>query len=190
MGILLAILVLMLGSANQLKTERNIKLTGAIQGEAKFNGSKNIVIETSNVKSLVNYLYYQIYTNNQLLVKQVLGTSRNLIDTYKLSSNVEGMIRNGAFYCMQIDSLFMNNVRYLASILPSTNTYKTKLINWINNVTYIKYNSYDEEADLTIAQQFIVLANNTSGEVPTLQIINNNNSLPYLLLQIKNSIEE
>ena len=36
----------MLGSANQLKEERNIKLVGAVKGETDFDGSKNITITT------------------------------------------------------------------------------------------------------------------------------------------------
>lgn len=178
-------------TADKLTNSRNIKIKGAVEGSASFDGSKDITIDTSNVKALVDYLYYQIYTNNQILVKQVLGISKNLIDMYILSSDVEGTTLPGSYYCMQADALFMNNIRYLSELLPSTNSYKNKLKNWINNVVYIKENSYDEEANTILAQQFIILANNTQGTVSTLQIINNNeSSLPYLLSQLKNSLQE
>ena len=42
--ILVVILVLMLGSANKLKTGRTISLTGDVTGSASFDGSKNVSI--------------------------------------------------------------------------------------------------------------------------------------------------
>ena len=47
MGILLVILVLMLGSADKLKTARKIALTGAVSGSANFDGSGNVSISTT-----------------------------------------------------------------------------------------------------------------------------------------------
>lgn len=177
-------------TADRLTNSRNIKITGAVQGEAKFDGSKDITIEVSNIKSVVDYLFYQIYTNNQILVKQVLGVSRHILDIYQMCSDKEGMQLASSYYCMQIDALFMNSIRYLSDLLPSTNIYKNKLNNWIRNVPYIKNNSYEKEADAIAAQQFIVLANNSEGTTSTLQIANNDSSLPYLLLQLKNSLQE
>lgn len=57
-GILLVILVLILGSADKLKTPRNIKLQGAVSGNANFDGSKDVVINTTqdNIKILTGTL--------------------------------------------------------------------------------------------------------------------------------------
>lgn len=41
------ILQAMLGTANKLKTARNIKLQGAVSGNADFDGSKNVTIDTT-----------------------------------------------------------------------------------------------------------------------------------------------
>ena len=46
MAILVVILVLMLGSANKLKTPRTVSLSGDVTGSASFDGSKNITIQT------------------------------------------------------------------------------------------------------------------------------------------------
>lgn len=45
--ILLVILVLMLGTATKLQTARNIKLQGTVSGNANFDGSGNVTINTT-----------------------------------------------------------------------------------------------------------------------------------------------
>lgn len=50
---LLVILVLMLGSANKLKTARQIALTGAVSGNTNFDGSGNVSITTKQANIAV-----------------------------------------------------------------------------------------------------------------------------------------
>lgn len=54
MAILVVILVLMLGSANKLKTPRTINLSGDVTGSTNFDGSGNVTIQTeqSNIAVL------------------------------------------------------------------------------------------------------------------------------------------
>lgn len=52
-GILLVILVLILGSADKLKTPRNIKLQGAVSGNVSFDGSGDVTITTTQANIAV-----------------------------------------------------------------------------------------------------------------------------------------
>lgn len=51
--ILLVILALMLGSADKLKTARQIELTGAVSGSVNFDGSGNVSIITTQANIAV-----------------------------------------------------------------------------------------------------------------------------------------
>ena len=45
--VLVVVVLVMLGSANKLQTARNIKLQGAVSGNANFDGSGNVTINTT-----------------------------------------------------------------------------------------------------------------------------------------------
>lgn len=47
LAVLLVVVVVMLGTATKLQTTRNIALTGAVSGNANFDGSGNITITTT-----------------------------------------------------------------------------------------------------------------------------------------------
>lgn len=51
--ILVVILVLILGSTNKLKTARNIKIQGAVSGNASFDGSKDVTINVTQANIAV-----------------------------------------------------------------------------------------------------------------------------------------
>ena len=66
MVIFLVILVLMHGSATKLKAVRNIKLQGGVAGNANFDGSANIIINTTqtNIKVLTGSLELNANTSS------------------------------------------------------------------------------------------------------------------------------
>ena len=53
MLILLVVVLVMLGTATKLQTARNIKLQGAVSGKANFDGSENVIINTTQTNITV-----------------------------------------------------------------------------------------------------------------------------------------
>ncbi len=61
----------MLGSATKLQTKRNIKLQGAVSGNADFDGSGNVVIETAQANIAVITGSFSIEASTAKKVKTI-----------------------------------------------------------------------------------------------------------------------
>lgn len=92
---MLAILVLMLGSATKLKTARNIALTGAVTGNANFDGTGNISINTTQeVKK---------FTTNFSATYGTTGSA-----TFRKSGNIVNIFAQINIPANTMDSLIFN----------------------------------------------------------------------------------
>lgn len=173
-------------TATKLQTARKINITGGVKGSASFDGSKDVNIDVSIAKSVADYLYLITYTNNSKLINSVKGISTACTDFY-LVHGTSKMQTYAGYYFQQVDSLCINAARYLYSLLPTSNTYRTALGNCITNLLD-KY-SYTEMADLATSQR-ITLTTTSEGTATTstLLIKSNNYSLPNLIAQIRKSL--
>ena len=80
----MVILVLMLGSANKLKTARTISLTGDVTGSANFDGSNNVSInaDLSNIAVLTGTIPMEVhkgegYTNGSKEINYPSGYNKD-----------------------------------------------------------------------------------------------------------------
>lgn len=176
--------------SNLVLKNQNNTITGNLEFLGDVDFSQNT---TGIIKALTEYLYQIVYVNNTNLTNSLLGMSYNCIELYlSRTDNTASNTTTRGYYYSQIDSLFMNYIRYLISILPNENIYKGKLSNWLNNVLYIKQNNYDAIANLTCAQvigELAMVSENGTYTNSTIQnILNNDKSLPDLLLRLRNSL--
>lgn len=122
----MVILVLILGTANKLKTARQIALTGAVSGSTNFDGSGNVNINTtqSNIKVLsgsVNLtngsgmadLEYPSGYNSSNCVPISIGCTRSSSSNYYEFGHVASSFILGAYLNptkIQVKSFSPNNV--------------------------------------------------------------------------------
>lgn len=141
----------MLGSATKLKTARNIKLQGAVSGNANFDGSANIIIDTTqdNIKVLTGNATLTANTNEFATNNRCTMTNISInYPTGFSSSNCKVLsiaIKMGAqpYYTYGWTN-YLSSTEMLKGVLPTNVSLKESEItfsigNLSTNSTNVKY---------------------------------------------------
>lgn len=158
-AILLAILVLMLGSATKLETARTISLSGDVTGSASFDGSKNVIIETEQ-------------SNIAVITGSISGSGAE--EATKTISYPNGYNKDN---CVVI-ACMINNAKnsggtYSCGAVYSALSFTTGAIS--NRVSL-------GTSNITLGIKNIVLSN---GSAPTISTLNSDNVFNYKIVLMK-----
>lgn len=157
--ILAVILVLMLGSANKLKTPRIISLSGDVTGSANFDGSGNVTITTNQ-------------NNIAVLTGSISGNGAE--EATKTISYPNGYNKDNCVVvsCM-INNTQNSNGTYSHGAVYSALSFTTGAIP--NRVSL-------GASNITLGIKNITLSN---GSTPTISVLNSNNVFNYKIVLMK-----
>lgn len=150
--VLLVVVLVMLGTATKLQTVRNIKLQGAVSGNANFNGSENITINTiqSNISILTGTITMPETNSNTLQGSVDINypsgfTNTNCVVISVMSHNT-------------IHTDWWGTPRYHAhSSSVTTGNGDTCVILKPNNITVHSYKANNEEARKDVTFKIVLM---------------------------------